>query len=89
MTKAKITMTSAPSTSRLFGFIGNSVPRSLMVSWTGEVAVVCVELNDENAVELAVIEVSDVEVVVAFCAAGTCAVAPTSSQKRYCALFVR
>jgi hypothetical protein len=85
-------MVSAPSKSRLFGFIGNSVPRSLMVSWTGEVAevaVACVELNDETAVELAVIEVSDVEVVVAFCAAGTCAVAPTSSQKRYCALFVR
>ena len=85
-------MTSAPSRSRLFGFIGNSIPCTLVVSWTGEVgevAVVCVELNDETALELAVIEVSDVEVVVAFCTAGICAVAPTSSQKMYCALFVR
>jgi len=82
-------MTSAPSRSMLFGFIGNSIPCALVVSWTVEVAVVCVELNDENAVELAVIEVSDVEVVVAFCTAGICAVALTSSQRMYCALFVR
>jgi hypothetical protein len=80
MINATITMISAPSKSRLFGFIGNSIPCTLVVSWTVEVAVVGVELNDDTAVELAVIEVSDVEVVVAFCTEGICAVAPTSSQ---------
>ena len=86
-------MTSAASRSRLFGFIGNSVPGTLVVfSWTvdvAEVGMVCVELNDEIAVELAVIEGSDVEVVVAFCTEGICAVAPTSSQRTYCASVVR
>jgi len=82
-------MTSAASRSRLFGFMRNSVPCTLVVSWTVEVTVACVELNDEIAVELAVIEGSDLEVAVAFCTERTCAVALTSSQRTYCASVVR